>query len=215
MARRSLLHLLRTAAGDPVNCRLAYGAIRNHYAVQSLWELTHMLGEVRRLRPVTIVEIGTHRGGTLYCWSRILPAGSTLVSLDLPADPNDTFTTVPALEKLLVPGRQKCVFIRDDSHAPATLEKVRTALNGKPVDFLFVDGDHSYEGVRQDFEMYSPLARDGGLVAFHDVAPNPDVPEYGVAKYWRELRETRSTREYIDPQPTGPTGMGIGIVDIP
>ena len=33
------------------------------------------------------------------------------------------------------------------------------------IDFLFLDGDHSYEGVRRDFENYAPLVRPGGIVA--------------------------------------------------
>ncbi|HWB58841.1 MAG TPA: hypothetical protein VG733_05085, partial [Chthoniobacteraceae bacterium] len=70
MSKRNPLHVLRTALGNPAACRLAYMAIRRHYAVQSLWELTQLLAEVARLHPATIMEIGTHRGGTLYCWSR-------------------------------------------------------------------------------------------------------------------------------------------------
>lgn len=214
MSKRNLLHVIRTALGNPAACRLAYMAIRRHYAVQSLWELTQLLSEVARLRPATIMEIGTHRGGTLYCWSRLLPPDAALVSLDLPADPGDVRTTVAALEKLLASKTQKCAFIRDDSHAPATLEKVKAALGGRPVDFLFIDGDHSYEGVKLDFEMYRGLVRSGGLIAFHDIAPNPDVPEYGVAKFWQELKKTGRAHEFIDPHPVGPSGMGIGVVSV-
>jgi predicted O-methyltransferase YrrM len=43
----------------------------------------------------------------------------------------------------------------------------------KRLDFLFIDGDHTYEGVKQDFEMYTPLVRKGGLVAMHDIVPPP------------------------------------------
>ncbi len=214
MSKRNPLHVIRTALANPAACRLAYMAIRKHYAVQSLWELTQLLSGVTRLRPATIMEIGTHRGGTLYCWSRILPPDATLVSLDLPADANDAHTTVPALEKLLVPKGRKCAFIRDDSHAQATLEKVKAALAGRPVDFLFIDGDHSYAGVKLDFEMYGGLVRSGGLIAFHDIAPNPDVPEYGVAKFWQEVKKSHNAREFIDPHPVGPAGMGIGVVTV-
>lgn len=215
MSGRNPLHLLRTALGNPAACRLAYMAIRRHYAVQSLWELTQLLAEVTGLRPSVIMEIGTHRGGTLYCWSRILPPDAALVSLDLPADPNDPHTTAAALEKLIASKTQKCSFIRDDSHAIATLDKVKAALAGRPVDFLLIDGDHSYAGVKLDFEMYRGLVRSGGLIAFHDIAPNPGVPEYGVAKFWQELKKTEHTHEYIDPHPVGPAGMGIGVVAVP
>jgi hypothetical protein len=49
------------------------------------------------------------------------------------------------------------------------------------VDFLFIDVDHSYERVRRDFELYSPLAADGRLVAFttscRAVQAGMEIPE--------------------------------------
>lgn len=52
---------------------------------------------------------------------------------------------------------------------------------GFGVGLLFIDADHSYEGVRRDFESWSPLVRPGGIVAFHDdFAP-------GVSQVLREL----------------------------
>ena len=40
--------------------------------------------------------------------------------------------------------------------------------NETEVDFLFIDGNHSYEQVLADFLMYSPLVKSGGIIAFHD-----------------------------------------------
>jgi predicted O-methyltransferase YrrM len=42
-------------------------------------------------------------------------------------------------------------------------------VNG-PVELLFVDGDHSYEGVKRDAEIWLPRIVEGGVVMFHDVA---------------------------------------------
>jgi predicted O-methyltransferase YrrM len=39
-----------------------------------------------------------------------------------------------------------------------------------PVELLFIDGDHSFDGVRRDAEIWLPRVMDGGLVMFHDVA---------------------------------------------
>ena len=36
------------------------------------------------------------------------------------------------------------------------------------IDFLFIDGDHSYEGCKADWDLYSPLLRSGSCVVFHD-----------------------------------------------
>ncbi|MCH7526295.1 MAG: class I SAM-dependent methyltransferase [Planctomycetes bacterium] len=39
---------------------------------------------------------------------------------------------------------------------------------GGPIRLLLIDADHSYEGVRRDFELWSPHVRPGGIVVFHD-----------------------------------------------
>jgi hypothetical protein len=36
------------------------------------------------------------------------------------------------------------------------------------IDFLFIDGDHTYEGVKLDFDLYSNLLSDKGVVVIHD-----------------------------------------------
>ena len=38
----------------------------------------------------------------------------------------------------------------------------------KKIDFLFIDGDHSYESCKQDWNLYSPLLKNNALIAFHD-----------------------------------------------
>ena len=54
----------------------------------------------------------------------------------------------------------------DDSHAPAAREKLLPFAG--QIDFAFVDGDHSYRGLRKDIFLVKELLRDGGLVALHD-----------------------------------------------
>jgi hypothetical protein len=36
------------------------------------------------------------------------------------------------------------------------------------IDFLFIDGDHSYEGVKKDFELYSTILSEKGIIMLHD-----------------------------------------------
>jgi predicted O-methyltransferase YrrM len=56
-----------------------------------------------------------------------------------------------------------------------------TAQGSVPVDLIFIDGDHSYEGVKQDFEIYAPLVRSDGLIAFHDILEHTRVPSVRVS----------------------------------
>lgn len=56
-------------------------------------------------------------------------------------------------------------FHRGMSNNPDVIEAVRLEA---PYDMIFVDGEHSYEGVTEDYNNYYPLVRLGGVIAFHD-----------------------------------------------
>ena len=71
-----------------------------------------------------------------------------------------------------------------DSTAPETIERVRSMLAGRFVDLLFIDGDHGYEGVKRDYEIYGPLTRH--IIAFHDI--NLEWQGVGIKQFWDELK---------------------------
>jgi MMP 1-O-methyltransferase len=48
-----------------------------------------------------------------------------------------------------------------------------------PIDLLFIDGNHEFDAVLQDYEQWSPLIRPGGLIAFHDVVFGEDADPAG------------------------------------
>lgn len=100
-----------------------------------------------------------------------------------------------------------------DSHQQTTLDQVKTLLAGRPLDLLFLDGDHTYEGVKQDFQLYSPLVRSGGLVAFHDIVPVDQWEHCEVDKFWKEIKQSHESREFIDT--TDLTFGGIGVLSMP
>lgn len=54
-----------------------------------------------------------------------------------------------------------------DSSKPEVLEKLKSRLAGRKIDLLFIDGSHTYEGVKADYELYGPLVKH--LIVFHDV----------------------------------------------
>jgi predicted O-methyltransferase YrrM len=66
----------------------------------------------------------------------------------------------------------------------------------KPIDLLFIDGDHSYEGVRADWDRYARYMSSFGIVVFHDTIWDlrPDSKWYradmGVPKFVDELRRS-------------------------
>jgi predicted O-methyltransferase YrrM len=218
--RRDWRRLTRTAQGilqfGYGSFRLARHAIVQRGAAQRTWELMALIDAVRRLRPRVVLEIGTKHGGTLYCWAKVAAPDARLLSVDLPSGPfggGYEEAQVALFESFLRTGQAlKC--FRQDSHAPATDAAVEEYLGGRPVDFLFIDGDHTYQGVSLDFAMYAVRVRPGGLIAFHDIVPPPVPDGNEVASFWGELKQRYEVTEFVAPDAER-YGMGIGLLRWP
>lgn len=63
----------------------------------------------------------------------------------------------------------------------------------EPVGLLWIDGDHSYAGVRRDFEDWFPRLAEGGWIAFHDTVNH----WYGPTRLVRELLAGRDDLERV------------------
>lgn len=71
-------------------------------------------------------------------------------------------------------------------------------------DFIWIDGDHTYNAVRKDFEDWFPLLEDGGYIAFHDSAPVTSVESThhgyeGPIKLVNELKNNNELK-FIETQ---------------
>jgi predicted O-methyltransferase YrrM len=182
-------------------------------AIQKQDELVPLLERIQALEPRRVCEIGTSTGGTLYLLTRVSHPEALLISIDLVIPPH----AEAARTRMARPG-QRVVSIRGNSQLPETRTRVEDLLHGEPLDVLFIDGDHSYEGVRRDFELYSPLVRSSGLIALHDInedfATRHGVQTLSVSgdvpRFWAELKQTQHTEELIaEPEQDG---YGIGVI---
>ena len=57
-----------------------------------------------------------------------------------------------------------------------TSEEAAKHWNGKPVEFLWIDGSHEYDMVKLDFDLWYPHLIEGGIIAFHDTGPSGPGP---------------------------------------
>ena len=180
-------------------------------AIQKIRELEGLTRVVRAQRPAAVLEIGSYRGGTLRLWCNVATPTAVVISVDLPAEYGGATTDV--LEAVARP-RQRLTVLRRDSQQESTRAAVEEALAGKQLDFVMIDGDHTYDGVRRDFELYAPLVRDGGLIAFHDIVPHPLVPSVEVHRLWAELRPQYEHEEFVHPSDELGFGQwgGIGLL---
>jgi predicted O-methyltransferase YrrM len=184
-----------------------YGLIR---PIQVRFEILSLLGLVRELQPRTVLELGTARGGTLFLWTRVIPSDAHLVSIDLPGGRfGDGYVAWRApVYRSFALGQQHIDLLRGDSHSESIFEQTRKLLGAKLVDYLYIDAGHTYNDVKQDFQMYSRLVAPGGLIAFHDIAVHPPSKGCEVHRFWSEIKSQYNSGEFIEDLSQGWAGIG-------
>lgn len=178
------------------------GLYRSLKPFQRRDELTQLCKLVPRSDVDTLVEIGTARGGTLYVLTRQFEP-STLISIDVNNSAKRT-----AFFDAFTP--EDTTFVQASSYDPETVDRVKAFLDGRPVDLLFIDGDHRYDAVTQDYEYYSSLVADGGWICLDDIRQE-HRPGIDVYEFWAELQERTDTTEIL--READQKSCGIGLVD--
>ncbi|CEF48534.1 unnamed protein product [uncultured bacterium] len=163
----------------------------------------------RPFEPRVFCEIGTLRGGTHLFLTHAIPSVHTTIAID-------RLVQKKGMLRLFQKRGQRSWFLNGASQSAGVFGRVVAALNGAPIDLLFIDGDHAYEGVRGDFLRYRGLVREGGLIAFHDICEDyrtrfgrpTDQFAGDVPRFWRQLRDHYESREFIDSADQDAYGIG-------
>lgn len=174
------------------------------YEIEEFYEfLNDHYGFTKKSEPYNILEIGTKFGGTFYLWCSMNRSSGLNISIDK----NDggkhggiSEEKMDERDEWFKEKFENCHFIRGDSHEESSILDVLSLTylydfdSEDPfLDFLFIDGDHTYEGVKQDFEMYSPFLKKGSICAFHDIKINEyhEGRDVHVGEFWNELTKIR------------------------
>ncbi|MEP7145692.1 MAG: class I SAM-dependent methyltransferase [bacterium] len=185
-----------------------YGKIR---LAQDRSELRGLCLRVKEHKPKVVAEIGTWDGGTFYVWTRINSEAKKVISIDLPDGRYGGGYNSKRIKffKQFVCDRKNTSlhFIRGDSKSESTISELKKILGKDKIDFLFIDGDHTYEGVKKDFEIYMQFMSHDGLVGFHDITTLRE--ECGVHQFWKEIKSIYKFEEFITP---GGKLMGNGLL---
>ena len=156
-------------------------------------ELHWLIAQVNKINPKVIVEIGVERGGTTSLWRRVFD-----YELMIGIDTHDN------KQEIKFDGI-KNKFILGNSALSGTKGKLRKDLGGRKIDFLFIDGDHSYELAKEDFINYSQFVRKDGLIGFHDITSGDSLILGGPGKLFYEL-EGKKEKIFVE------LGMWTGVL---
>lgn len=151
----------------------------------SVLEFMTLILLLKRVGARNVFEFGTYKGVSITQIALNVPEGGRILTLDLPeddprsafaiTDPEDIAIARERGKGALVPGdiRERVTFLKQDS----------AAFDPRPyagqMDFVFVDGAHNAEYVRNDSEKAWTMVRPGGIVAWHDCrVADPEVIRY-------------------------------------
>ncbi len=189
-------------------------AFKEFSLIQKQIEFVNLLKMVERMEPGIVCDIGSSGGGTLRLFSHYAAPDAKILSIDIRNSP----VKMAAFPHLARSGQELTVIDRS-SYGMDTIEYVKEWLNGDKLDFLFIDGDHAYEGVSKDYQLYSPLVSDNGLIGIHDIVEDFKL-RYGketetyvgdVPTLWKEIEGLFPyADEFIEDMDQD--GFGIGVV---
>lgn len=133
-----------------------------------------------------LVEIGVAEGASALAIRRVIDPAGTLYLVDpyrARRIPGLNFTKIVSHRSVSSCHNGNVCWIQDFSYNASKTWN-------EPIDFVFIDGDHTYEGCLQDWHQWSPFVVKGGIVAFHDARLFPDgwtEPDWGPVRVVDEL----------------------------
>ena len=182
------------------------GLIQDYIAPSGWWQhvpVAHWL--VAELKPSTVVELGTHYGVSFFSFceaARAFSPSTFVYAVDTwEGDEHASYYANDVFEKVQShwekAHRCRSRLIR------STFDEAVNYFADDSIDILHIDGLHTYEAVKHDFETWLPKMKENSLILFHDI--NVRERGFGVWQLWEELKSRHSTREV-------PNGHGLGLL---
>jgi len=163
---------------------------------------------VREFRPRQIVELGTHTGNSFLAMCESVhdhKLQSSVYAVDTwRGEIHSGRYTGRVYEELLDYTREHYPFA---TLLRKTFDEASSDFEAGSIDLLHIDGLHTYEAVKHDYEQWLPKMKDPSVLLFHDIAEKRD--DFGVYQFWEELKQKQEyTFEFAHNH-----GLGIVLID--
>jgi predicted O-methyltransferase YrrM len=152
-------------------------------------EFTELLEIIVDNKYKSVLEIGAYSNGCTYAFSKLC---ESVVTIDLEHKSKEYLPNVK--------------YLTGNSHNEYNHEKAKGEY-----DVIFIDGDHTYEGAKADYELYKGYAKKGGIICFHDIWDTEDHARQNcfVSKLWNDLKQNN---KFIELGKDIQTWGGIGVL---
>ncbi len=160
---------------------------------------------ILNLKPHTIVELGTHKGTSFFSMCQAVKDGKLKTKLyavdtwkgDEHAGFYDEtiFNEVKKIKKTYY-SKQNIILLR------SLFDDAGIQFKENSIDLLHIDGLHTYQAVKHDFENWYKKVKKNGIIIFHDTNEKHD--DFGVYKLWEKLKKKYKTLEFYHSH-----GLGI------
>ena len=160
---------------------------------------------IPRLKPTLLVELGTHSGNSFFAFCQAVKENGLTTkcyAVDIWKGDKHTGYYFENVYNDVVKHQQKNY--PDNTHLlRMTFDEALSGFKDGTVDLLHIDGLHTYEGIKHDFETWLPKLSDKAVVLLHDTQIK--MKDFGVWRFWEEISKKHPSFEFYH-------GCGLGVL---
>lgn len=133
-------------------------SFHHHYHI--LYDISNVI----KKETINYVEIGAYAGASATLMLHNPKVNVISIDIGTPVKQEDVYKNISIFFDCT--DKKRFYYIEGSSHLEETKLKLLNKI--KEIDIIFIDGDHSYDSVIKDFEMYSDLVSENGYIIFDD-----------------------------------------------
>lgn len=160
------------------------------------------------LKPQIVVELGTQLGTSFFCFCQAMKesdiTGKCYAVDTWEGDEHTGQYDESYYQQVLAHAEENypehAVLLR------MYFEKALEKFDDESIDLLHIDGFHTYDAVKHDYDTWLCKVRPGGIILFHDI--NARIQDFGAWKFWEELSQREETFTFKQ-------GFGLGVLRKP